>query len=457
MSAGQLLPVAETSAEQRRAAGRSMRRSVPRSRHAEWEPDPQRADPVAQLQQSNAHRLPDLVPVRYARMSASPFAFLRGSAEVMAHDLARTPVTGMSVQASGDAHLANFGVFATPERRLVFDVNDFDETLPAPWEWDVKRLAASIAVAARNLCIAAPTQRCVVEGAMRAYRERMSELGAMSPLDVWYARVDVEQVVAVARQERASDLESALQIGKVHHRTSLGALPKYTEVVDGRRRIVDNPPLIVHDDAVDRGVAEEMFTGYVDSMPTDRRRLLDRWVVVDAVRKVVGVGSVGTRCYLLLLTDDDGRAPLFLQLKEAMEPAAARYAGRSEFEHHGQRVVVGQRLMQAASDIFLGWTSGDGHDYYVRQFRDMKGSVNLDVMTEAGFATYARLCGHVLARAHARSGNATMIGGYLGRGPSFDRALAAFAQVYADQVERDHALLVGAVRDGRVPTSQHLG
>jgi uncharacterized protein (DUF2252 family) len=429
-----------------------MRQLIPRSRHAEWQPDPHRADPILRLQDSNANRLPDLVPVRYARMLASPFAFLRGSAGLMADDLATTPVTGVSVQACGDAHLGNFGVFATPERHLVFDVNDFDETLPAPWEWDVKRLAASVAVVARNLRIAEPAQGRVVQGAVRAYRERMNELSAMSPLDVWYARVDVEQVLAIARQERAQDLESALRIGKVRHRTSLGALPKYTAVIDGQRRIVDNPPLIVHDE-MDGGVAQKMLARYVESMPTDRKRLLDRWVIVDAVRKVVGVGSVGTRCYLLLLTDHDGRTPLFLQLKEALEPVAARYAGPSEFTHQGQRVVVGQRLMQAASDIFLGWTNGEGHDYYVRQFRDMKGSVNLDVMNEPGFATYARLCGQVLARAHARSGDAAMIGGYLGRGQAFDIAIAAFALAYADQTERDHAALVDAVRDGRVAAS----
>jgi uncharacterized protein (DUF2252 family) len=404
---------------------------------------------VARLEASNANRVPDLVSVRYERMLVSPFAFLRGAAVLMADDLAGTPVTGQRVQVCGDAHLANFGVFATPERNLVFDVNDFDETLPAPWEWDVKRLAASVAVAARNLNIDEPARSAAVEGTVRAYRERMRELGPMSPLDVWYERVDVQRVLAIAREERAKDLKDALCVAKVRHRTSLGALPKYTTIVEGRRRIVDKPPLIAHDAIEDRD-AEKMLAHYVESLPPDRRPLLERWNIVDAARKVVGVGSVGTRCYLVLLMDNDGRTPLFLQLKEANEAVTAPYAGPSEFTHQGQRVVVGQRLMQAASDIFLGWTSDGGHDYYVRQFRDMKGSVNLDVMTESGFATYARLCGCVLARAHARSGDAAAIGGYLGRRPTFDEAVAAFADAYSDQTERDHAALVDAVHLGRV-------
>jgi uncharacterized protein (DUF2252 family) len=443
-----MAPAGTKSYEQRCAEGRSLRKEVPRSGHARWEPDPRRPDPVARLEASNATRVPDLVPVRYGRMLASPFAFLRGAAQLMADDLASTPVTGLRVQACGDAHLANFGVFATPERNLVFDVNDFDETLPAPWEWDVKRLAASVAVAARNLNIEEGAGEAV-EGSVRAYRERMIELGPMSPLDVWYDRVDVQRVLAIAREERARDLEDALCVAKVHHRTSLGALPKLTAVVEGRRRIVDRPPLIVHDAIEDRD-AEKMLAQYVESLPQDRRPLLERWTIVDAARKVVGVGSVGTRCYLVLLMGHDGRTPLFLQLKEANEAVTASHAGPSEFMHQGQRVVVGQRLMQAASDIFLGWTTDGKRHYYVRQFRDMKGSVNLDVMTESGFATYARLCGRVLARAHARSGDAAAIGGYLGRRPTFDKAVAMFALAYSDQTERDHAALVDAVRSGRV-------
>nr|WP_255626102.1 DUF2252 domain-containing protein [Dermatobacter hominis] len=407
---------------------------------------------MVRLGVSDAGRLADLVPVRYGRMMASPFAFLRGAAQLMSDDLASTPVTGYRVQACGDAHLANFGVFATPERNLVFDVNDFDETLPAPWEWDVKRLAASVAVAAGNLNLEARERTAAVEGTVRAYRERMGELGPMSPLDVWYDRVDVQRVLAIAREEQAKDLEEALCVPKVRHRTSLGALPKFTTVVGERRRIVDKPPLIAHDEIEDRD-ATQMLERYVESLPADRRPLLERWTIVDAARKVVGIGSVGTRCYLVLLMDHDGRTPLFLQLKEANDAVIAPYAGPSEFEHQGQRVVVGQRLMQAASDIFLGWTTDGDRHYYVRQFRDMKGSVNLDVMTASGFATYARLCGRVLARAHARSGDAAAIAGYLGRRRTFDEAVAEFADAYAQQTERDHSALVGAVRAGRVRAS----
>jgi uncharacterized protein (DUF2252 family) len=385
----------------------------------------------------------------------SPFTFYRGAAKIMAADLKDTPRAGLNAQLCGDAHLSNFGLFASPERQLLFDVNDFDETLPAPWEWDVKRLAASVDVAARNLNIEDGPRTAAVEGAVRAYRERMNELGPMSPLDVWYERVDVQQVLAIAREERAKDLKDALCVPKVRHRTSLGALPKFTAIVEGRRRIVDNPPLIVHDAIEDRD-AEKMLARYVESLPPDRRPLLQRWTIVDAARKVVGVGSVGTRCYLVLLMDHDGRTPLFLQLKEANEAVTAPHAGPSEFTHQGQRVVVGQRLMQAASDIFLGWTSDGSHHYYVRQFRDMKGSVNLDVMTESGFATYARLCGRVLARAHARSGDAAAIGGYLGRQRTFDEAVAVFADAYSHQTERDHAALVDAVRSGRLTADGRL-
>jgi uncharacterized protein (DUF2252 family) len=332
---------------------------------------------------------------------------------------------------------------------LFFDVNDFDETLPGPWEWDVKRLAASVAVVARNLGITDATYREAIEGAVRGYRERMGELAGMGPLDIWYERVDVGQVLAIARRAQATDLQEALRVPKVRHRTSLTALPKFTTVIDGRRRIIENPPLICHDAIGDAG-AEKIMSAYVESLPPDRRPLLQRWQIVDAARKVVGVGSVGTRCYLVLLMDHDGRTPLFLQLKEADDSVLARHVGPSEHSHQGERVVIGQRLTQAASDIFLGWTTDGSHHYYVRQFRDMKGSVNLDVMTATGFATYARLCGQVLARAHARTGDAAAIAGYLGRGPRFDRALMEFADVYADQTERDHGALAAAVRAGRV-------
>jgi uncharacterized protein (DUF2252 family) len=408
--------------ERRRRAGRALRARVPRSAHEGWAAA-DRADPIESLAENNRSRLPDLVPIRYGRMLTSPFAFLRGSAVLMARDLATTPYTGVRVQACGDAHLGNFGVFGTPERNLVFDVNDFDETLPGPWEWDVKRLAASVVLAAANLRIEGRQAAGVVRSTVRAYRERMAELAVLGPIDVWHDRVDVAAVLAIARQARAKDLRRQLRIARIRRRTSLQVLPKLTQVVDGTRRIVNDPPLIGHLDAETTDGAK-MIAGYARSLPPDRRPLLERYQVLDTARKVVGIGSVGTRCYLSLLTDADARSPIFLQLKEAMESVLAPHAGRSEFAHAGQRVVVGQRMMQAASDMFLGWTSYRGHDYYVRQYRDMKGSVNLDAMTPNGLATYTQMCGRTLARAHGRSGDAATISGYLGRGNQFD-ALSA--------------------------------
>ena len=426
-----------------------MRETVPRSAHEGWTPPPERLDPLERLEENNRTRLPELVPVRYGRMLVSPFAFMRGSAVLMADDLATTPTTALRVQACGDAHLGNFGVFATPERNLFFDVNDFDETLPAPWEWDVKRLAASVALAGRNLGITGGSNRDIVQDAVRAYRVRMAELAVLGPLDVWYDRVELRHVLAIARENQAKDLRRTLRVAKLRQRTSLGALPKLTREVDGHRYIVDDPPLIVHE-ADGRALGERMLSAYAESLPTDRRILLERYSVVDTARKVVGVGSVGTRCYLSLLMDADRRTPLFLQLKEAMEPVLAPHAGPSEHEHQGRRVVVGQRVLQAASDMFLGWTTYDDRHYYVRQFRDMKGSVKLDAMTTTGFASYAQVCGRTLARAHARSGDAAAISGYLGTGNRFDVALTSFADSYADQTERDHAVLVDAVAAGRV-------
>jgi uncharacterized protein (DUF2252 family) len=430
--------------EQRRLAGRALRAEVPRSRHAGWDAPSDRADPLELLASDNRRRLPDLVPVRYGRMLASPFAFMRGSAAIMAADLASTPDVGLRVQACGDAHLGNFGVFGTPERNLVFDVNDFDETLPGPWEWDVKRMAASTVLAASNLRIDGAHASTIARGGVRAYRQRMAELAAMSPLDVWYDRVDVAAVLAIARRRRAKDLERQLRVNRLRQRTSLRVLPKLTRQAGGALRIIDDPPLIGHLDpeAFD---GEKMIRAYAESLPPDRRPLLDRHQVLDTARKVVGIGSVGTRCYLSLLADADLRSPLFLQLKEALPSVLAPHAGRSEFDHQGQRVVVGQRLMQAASDMFLGWTSYHGHDYYVRQFRDMKGSVSLDALTPGGLASYARVCGRTLARAHARSGDAAMISGYMGTGGSFDGAIAEFACAYAGQVRRDFDKLAAAV------------
>jgi uncharacterized protein (DUF2252 family) len=437
--------------EECRADGRARRVAVPRSSHAGWVAPADRPDPVALLEERHASRVPELVPIRVGRMLVSPFTFLRGAAEVMAHDLARTPTTGYRVQACGDAHLLNFGVFATPERHLVFDVNDFDETLPGPWEWDVKRLAASIAVAARQSAAAgAPDDRAVASMAW-AYRTRMAQLAVMAPLDVWYERVDVDAVLALARRQKATALPTVERlIERARHHTSLAALPKLTELVDGRRRIIEDPPLILHE-PTEVDVAGKVVESYVDTLGPERRVLFDRYRVVDAARKVVGVGSVGTRCHVVLLMDADGGAPLFLQVKEAETSVLAPFAGRSGYDHQGERVVNGQRLMQAASDIFLGWGTGPyGHDYYVRQLRDMKGSVNVDLLGPDDLARYAVLCGVTLARAHARSGDAAAIAGYLGTGDQFDRALASFAAAYAEQTVQDHAALEQAVADGRI-------
>jgi uncharacterized protein (DUF2252 family) len=431
------------------ARGKTARAEVPRASHAIFDPPQDRPDPIGLLEEQGKSRVPELVPVRYGRMMVSPFTYYRGAALPMASDLARTPVSGLAVQACGDAHLSNFGLFGSAERRLVFDVNDFDETLPGPWEWDVKRLAVSVVLAARNLRVDEGQAATMAGAAVQAYRSRMGELAAMGPLDVWYDHIDVATVLAIAKQEHAKDLRRQLRVARIRQRTSLRVLPKLTTWANGTRKIIDDPPLIGHlDPETFDGAA--MIASYAKSLPPDRRPLLERYTVLDTARKVVGIGSVGTRCYLSLLADADARSPLFLQLKEAMEAVVAPHAGKSEFEHQGQRVVVGQRLMQAASDMFLGWTSDRGHDYYVRQYRDMKGSVNLDAMTPNGLASYAQVCGRTLARAHGRSGDAATISGYLGRGHQFDDAVSVFAASYADQVTRDYEELVTAAQSGRV-------
>jgi uncharacterized protein (DUF2252 family) len=437
--------------EERRAEGRALRVAVPRSSHAAWVAPPDRPDPVTLLEERHRTRVHDLVPIRVGRMLVSPFTFLRGAAEVMADDLARTPTTGLRVQACGDAHLLNFGVFATPERHLVFDVNDFDETLPGPWEWDVKRLAASIAVAGRGVTREPGPPGEAVRSMVAAYRVRVAQLAAMAPLDVWYERIDVDAVLALARKQQTSSLRTVERlVSHARHHTSLAALPKLTEVVDGERRIIEDPPLILHTQH-EFDVPRQVMEAYVDSMSPERRALLERYRLVDAARKVVGVGSVGTRCFVVLLADADGSAPLFLQVKEAEVSVLARHTGPSQFTHQGERVVSGQRLMQAASDVFLGWATGPyGHHYYVRQLRDMKGSVAIDLFTPDDLVRYSALCGMTLARAHARSGDATAIAGYLGTGDQFDRAIVAFAEAYADQTVEDHAALEQAVADGRI-------
>ena len=432
----------KNSSEQRRRMGRSLRDGVPLESHGEWEATAER-DTVSRLREDDKIRVPVLVPVRYERMMQSPFAFLRGAAAIMADDLAGTPNIGVRVQTCGDAHLGNFGIFATPERNLHFDITDFDETLPAPWEWDVKRLVVSVQVAADGLGMDVTQTAHSVARTVRAYRERMRDLAELGPLDVWYDRTEVQKVLEIARQRKAKDLKRALRVDKVRQRTSLTALPRLTAYSEGGRRIVDDPPLIDHEDPEAQEGAS-MISRYAQSLPADRRLLLEQYVVIDTARKVVGIGSVGTRCFLSLLMDPDGRAPIFIQLKEADEGVLARHAGRSEYSNHGQRVVVGQRLMQAASDIFLGWTDFRGHDYYVRQFRDMKGSVEIDAMQPRRFRQLLRgVWVHALPSPRTLR-NAATISGYLGNSTKFDDAMVSFAAKYGEQTHFDYQALVSA-------------
>ena len=438
----------------RATAGKSLRSSVPRASHRDWTPPADRRDPVDVLIESNVGRLPELVPIRFGRMLVSPFTFFRGAAAVMAADLSKTPSTGLRVQACGDCHLLNFGVFATPERNLVFDINDFDETLPAPWEWDIKRLAASFVLAGRDNRFDADDSRNSAVAVVRAYRERLAELAEMPALDVWYAKID-----AVKWIEETSDPElRALRekrIKKAQARTALDyEYPNLVEETGGRPRIKDDPPYIYHladtaSDEFQQAIAEA-FQNYRDTLPHDRRVLYDRYQCVDVAVKVVGVGSVGTVCGVaLLLADDDD--PLFLQFKQANASVLEPYAGKSLYENHGQRVVVGQRLMQSSSDIFLGWTTGRfGRNFYLRQLRDAKVKPMVEIFKPKHMVEFAGFCGHALADAHARSGDAAMLSGYLGNADNFDQAIADFAVAYADQTERDHAALADAVLSGKI-------
>ncbi|HYJ11983.1 MAG TPA: DUF2252 domain-containing protein, partial [Thermomicrobiales bacterium] len=391
----------------------------------------------------------ELLPIRYGRMSISPFTYFRGSATVMAHDLASTPTSGIVVQACGDAHLSNFGGFASPERNLVFDINDFDETLPAPWEWDVKRLAASIVVAGRSNGYRTADSRNAAVAAIRSYRERMAAFATMTHLDVWYSNISVEAFAASMPKRVRKDVERRAQ--KAVHRDNLQALAKMTSVVDGHVRIVEDPPLIIHHS--DEVVGEHLPTmakAYRSTIRDDLRELLDRYTFVDFARKVVGVGSVGTRCYVVLMEGNHNQDPLFLQFKEAHESVLAPYAGKSKYSNQGRRVVDGQHQIQATSDIFLGWGRVNEVDFYVRQLRDMKTSVEVSLLPPDRMVLYAEVCGWALARAHARSGDAAAIAGYLGNGDTFDEAIADFATAYADQTERDHAVLVDAIKSGKV-------
>jgi len=427
----------------RRAAGRELRNKVPRSIHADWTPAADRPDPLNLLQEQNRSRLAHLVPLRYQRMAASPFTFLRGSAIIMAQDLATTPVTGIQVQVCGDAHLNNFGIYATPERNQVFDVNDFDETLPGPWEWDIKRLAASIILGGRTNGFPAATNRLAVLNCVQSYREHTWKYSNMRHIDVWYSRIDYESSLQFVHPTFRWYITK--QREKSRQRSSLQAFPKLTMQVDGQHRFKDDPPLIAHLDNQELvRQLKGLVKAYRPSLQEDRQVLLSKYQCVDVAQKVVGVGSVGTRCYVVLLLGNDNDDPLLLQIKEAQPSVLERHLGPSGYTNHAQRVVCGQRLMQAASDLFLGWTRLGSTDYYIRQLRDMKLTVNIETLSEGGFIEYCRFCGWALARAHARSGDSAQISGYLGKSDVFDRALAAFAETYADQAARDHAAFVAA-------------
>jgi uncharacterized protein (DUF2252 family) len=434
--------------------GRLLRKKCPRQSHAVWAAPHDRADPLSLLAQSTKGRIPELIPIRYGRMLQSPFAFYRGAALNMAADLARTPVTGLHVQACGDCHLLNFGMFATPERREIFDINDLDETLPAPWEWDVKRLAASFVLACRNNGFPKSSGRDMALECVRSYRRRMAEFSQMRVLDVWYASLDVDELMPQITDEQIRRrIEKQLAAAR-HQSVAEHDFPRLAEVVRRMPVIKDNPPLIYHGQESHHtdlfARVKEAFKRYRQSLQDDRRVLLDRFEVRDVAIKVVGIGSVGTRCGIMLLMAG-GQDPLFLQVKEARASVLEAYAGKSVYPNHGQRVVNGCRLMQSASDLFLGWTVGlKGSHYYIRQLRDMKIKMLVETFNRSDMIQYAKLCGWALARAHARSGEPAKISGYLGNSAKFDEAIADFATAYADQTERDHAVLKKAVHDGKL-------
>jgi len=465
--------VARLTPAERAERGKAARSALPREGHAVFDPPADRADPVRLLESQAASRLPDLVPVRYGRMLTSPFSYFRGAALPMAADLAATPVSGLAVQACGDAHLSNFGLYASPERALVFDLNDFDETLPGPWEWDVKRLAASLEVAGRDNDYRPGRRRKIVTAAVRRYREAMRSFAGQTTLAVWYARADIAEL----REQFGSQLSGREQkradqdVAKARTRDSLQALSKLTRLVDGRPHIVPDPPLVVPladlipaqaDQARLEAEITGLIAGYRHTLETDRRYLLEQFEFADMARKVVGVGSVGTRCWIVLVLGLDHSDPLFLQVKEAEESVLEDFAGTSQYANHGQRVVAGQRLMQAASDIFLGWQrsqagpDGTPHDYYIRQLRDWKRAADIAAMAPAAMRAYGELCGWTLARAHARSGDRIAIATYLGRSDVFDQAIAEFAAAYADQNERDYHALADAAGSGRVTAQRDL-
>jgi uncharacterized protein (DUF2252 family) len=444
----------QISATDRLAAGKALRDRVPRHAHGRWKRDKARVDPVVILQAGDEGRIPELVPIRYGRMLQTPFTFYRGAAAVMAADLARTPATGIRVQACGDCHLLNFGGFATPERNILFDINDFDETLPAPWEWDVKRLVASFVLAARSNGLSEAAGRDAAVTTARSYRKRMHEYSRMSPLEVWYARVTADDVRELARGQAVKErIQRRIEEASERNGSEV-AYPKLAGMVGGHVRIHDDPPLIFHPDGKSGeellARLEEGFTRYRESLPDDRREILDRYRVVDSAIKVVGIGSVGTFCSVLLLMSA-ANDPLFLQVKEARQSVLEPFAGKSIYAHSGQRVVVGQRLMQPASDIFLGWATGAlGRQVYVRQLRDAKIRPLVETMDAELLAQFGKACGWALTRAHAKAGDALTISGYLGSSDAFDEGMGRFAPAYADQAERDHAALKAAVRAGKI-------
>jgi uncharacterized protein (DUF2252 family) len=495
--------IAHPSIDERKAMGREARTATPPSSHAKWHPVPDRPDPVALLEEQDISREPDLVPVRHGRMMVSPFTFYRGAAKVMAADLADTPVAGLDAQLCGDAHLSNFGAFASPERRLMFDLNDFDETLPGPFEYDVKRMAASFTIAARNNGFSKADARAATMASVAAYREAMASFAQMRTMDIWYAHMDEDDVMRGARvalselkgqtaaakkqekqakqgkaakkdakqekrdkqqekEARLAEKRAQKTVAKAHTHDSLQALSKLCEQAGGQYQIVSQPPIVVplRDLAATYGLSGEeadqvirdQFRSYRATLQPDRRQLLERFQIVDAARKVVGVGSVGTRAFIVLLQGRDEQDPLFLQIKEATSSVLEEYLPKSRYRQHGQRVVEGQRMMQAASDIYLGWTKGLDvrRNFYWRQLRDMKGSALVEAMIPAGLTYYGRICGWTLARAHARSGDPIAMAEYLGEDDEFDRAITGFSERYADQNEEDYQEFVKAVQSGRL-------
>jgi uncharacterized protein (DUF2252 family) len=465
-------PVAHPSRSEREQQGKRARREVPRSSHGEFAAAGDRADPIELLERQAGARVPELVPIRYGRMLVSPFAFYRGAATIMAADLAGTPRSGLPVQCCGDAHLSNFGVFASPERRLVFDINDFDETLPGPWEWDVKRLAASMIIAAQQNGFAVKDQERAVLETVEEYRAAMTSFAALGNLEVWYARLDVEEALARLGPQLAPRMVKRTEksLAKARTRDSISAFSKLTGQVDGEARIVADPPLIVPIAELAQGDERDellrwlhgLMRLYRATLQHDRRHLLEQFRLTDFARKVVGVGSVGTRAWIALLVGVDERDPLLLQMKEAQASVLEEFLAPSAFRNHGERVVSGQRLMQASSDIFLGWVhvkaglDGQPRDFYGRQLKDWKGSAEIEQMVPKGLSTYGRLCGWTLARAHARSGDRIAIAAYLGRGATFDRAMVEFSTAYAEQNQRDYGALAKAVDSGRVVAQRGL-